>query len=73
MGESDKDRLFNLCILIGKIMIYQNRDKRVLYLIVHFERLLEIEREAEEMFAIQSDRIEAYEYKWERYITHHQL
>ena len=64
MEESDKDNLFNLCILIGKILIYQNRGKIMLYSIVHFERLLQIEREAEQMFAIQSDRIEAYEYKW---------
>ena len=43
------------------------------YSIVHSERLLEFERESEEIFAIQNDKLEAYEYKWERFITHHQL
>ena len=75
MGEPDKDRLFNLCILIGKrlIHVYQNRDKKYPYSGVHFEKILELERETEEIFAIQNDQLEVYKYKWERYITHHQL
>ena len=65
--------IFNLCILVGKQLIYQNRGKGNLYSITHFEILMEIEREAEEIFAIQNDKIELYEYKWEKYITKHQL
>ena len=75
MGEPDKDRLFNLCILIGKklIHVYQNRDKKYPYSSVHFENKLELERENEEIFSIQNDKLEVYEYKWERYITYDQL
>ena len=31
----------------------------------YFERLLELERESEEMFAILNPRVEMYENKWE--------
>ena len=34
----------------------------------HFETLLEIERESQEIYAINNDNMELYERKWEKYI-----
>ena len=62
------DLLFNLIITIAKKMIYQNRGKGGPYSMRHFETLLEIERESEEIYAINNDNMELYERKWEKYI-----
>ena len=35
----------------------------------HFEALLELERESEEIYANNNDTHETYERKWENYIT----
>ena len=35
----------------------------------HFETLLEIERESEEIYAINQDTLELYERKWDKYIN----
>ena len=32
-----------------------------------------MERESEEAYASQNDKIELYEYKWEKYITKYQV
>ena len=58
----------NLVITIAKKVIYQNRGKRNPYSVRHFETLLEIERESEEIYAINNDNMELYERKWEKYI-----
>ena len=34
----------------------------------HFERILELERESEEIHALNNDKLEIYERKWEKYI-----
>ena len=34
----------------------------------HFERLLELERESEEIYALNNDNLESYDRKWEMYI-----
>ena len=47
-------------------MIYQ-------YSIIHFKRLIEMERESEETYAFQNYKIELYEYKWEKCITKYQV
>ena len=62
------DLLFNLILIIGKKVIYQNRGKRNIYSMRHFETMLEIERESEETFALNNDNIETYE-KREMYLT----
>ena len=48
-----------------KQLIYQQRGKRNHCSVIHFERLMEIERESEEIYAIQNDKMEIYEYKLE--------
>ena len=63
MRRPEWDRLFNICILISKKIINQKRGKRSLYSIAHFDALVEIEREADEIYAIQNDKVEMYEYK----------
>ena len=68
-GDVDMDLLFNLILIIGKKVIYQNRGKRNLYSMRHFETMLEIGRESEETFALNNDNIETYEKKWEMYLT----
>ena len=35
----------------------------------HFETLLEIERELEEIYTINPDTLELYERKWDKYIN----
>ena len=35
----------------------------------HFEILLEIERESEEIYAINRDTMELYERKWDKFIN----
>ena len=67
-GDTEMDSLFNLIITIAKKVIYQNRGKRNIYSIRHFETLLEIERESEEIYAINNDILELYERKWDKYI-----
>ena len=59
-GDTELDKLFNLIIIIGKKLIYQDRGKRQPYYMIH-ERLVEIEGESDEIYAIQSDKIEIYE------------
>ena len=54
------DSLFNLTITIAKKVIYQNRGKRNIYSMRQFETLLEIERESEEIYAINNDTLELY-------------
>ena len=62
------DSLFNLIIMIGNFF-YQNRGTRNMYLMRHFERIIELERESEEIHAINQDKIDIYEKKWEKYLT----
>ena len=63
------DPLFNLIIIIAKKLIYQNRGKGNNYSLMHFKALLEIERESEEIYANENDKIEQYERRWEKYLT----
>ena len=65
------DLLFNMVLIIGKKVIYQYRDNRNPYSMRHFERLLEIERESEEIYALNNDTVDRYEKKWEMYIIEH--
>ena len=60
-GDTAMDLFFNLVIIIGKKVIYQNRAKRNLYSMRHFETLLELERESEEIYAINNDTLEMHE------------
>ena len=57
-----------MVIIIGKKVIYQSRGKRNQYSMRHFETLLELERESEEIHASNNDTLEIYERKWERYM-----
>ena len=41
LGNREMDGLFNLILMIGKKVIYQNRGTRNMYSIRHFERVLE--------------------------------
>ena len=50
------DNLFNLTLMIGKKIIYQNRGRRNSYYMVHFERLMDLERESKEVHAFKSER-----------------
>ena len=68
-GDIEMDSLFNLIIIIAKKVIYQNRGKRNIYSMRHFEILLEIERESEEIYAINRDTMELYERKWDKFIN----
>ena len=68
LGNTEMDGLFSLILMIGKNIIYQNRGTRNMYSMRHFERILELERESEEIYALAHDRIELYERKWEKYI-----
>ena len=62
------DYLFNIIIIIAKKLIYQNRGKRSIYSLIHFKALLERERESEEVYAKDNDKIEQYERRWEKYL-----
>ena len=42
LGDTKKGKLFNLAIVIGMKLIYQNRAKRGAFSMVHYERLIEI-------------------------------
>ena len=64
-GDTEMDLFFNMVIIIGKKVIYQYRDIRNPYSMRHFERLLEIERESEEIYALNNDKVDIYEKKWE--------
>ena len=68
LGDTNKDHLFNLIIILGKKVIYQTRGNRNQFSMRHLERILEIERESEEQFALNNDILEMYERKWERYL-----
>ena len=59
-GDTEMDSLFNRIITIAKKVIYQNRGKRNIYSMRQFETLLEIERESEEIYAINNDTLELY-------------
>ena len=63
------DSLFNLIIMIGKKIIYQNRGTRNMYSMRHLERIIELERESEEKYALNQDKMDIYEKKWEKYLT----
>ena len=54
---------------MGKKVIYQTRGNGNQFSMRHLERLLEIERESEEQFAINNDGLEMYEKKWEKHLT----
>ena len=47
------------------MIVYKNRTKRFIYFIAHFERVMEVGREMEDICAIHTDRVERYENKWE--------
>ena len=68
-GDTEMDPLFNIVIIIGKKVIYLNRGRGNQYSMRHFEALLELERESEEVYANNNDTQERYERKWEKYIT----
>ena len=70
-GEFEMDLFFNMVLIIGKKLIYQNRENRASYSMVHFERMLEMKRESEETYALNSDTLDIYEQKWELYIIEH--
>ena len=55
--------------MIGKKVIYQNRNKGQLYSIVHCERLIELEQESEEIFATQDDKVEMFKKELEKYLS----
>ena len=63
------DSLFNLIIMMGKKIIYQNRGTRNMYSMRHFERIIELERESEEIHSLNQDKMDIYEKKWEKYLT----
>ena len=60
LGDINMDLLFNLVIIIGKKVIYQNRGRGNQYSMRHLERLLEIERESEELYAFNNDGLVTY-------------
>ena len=64
-GDTEMDSLFNLIITMAKMVMYQNRGKRNIYSMRHFETLLGIERESEEIYAINQDILELHERKWD--------
>ena len=68
-GDIEMDYLFNLIITIAKKVIYQNSGKRNIYSMRHFEILLEIERESEEIYPINRDTMELYERKWDKFMN----
>ena len=68
-GDTEMDPLFNIIIIIAKKLIYQNRGKGNNYSLIHFKALLEMERESEELYANENDKIEQYERRWEKYLT----
>ena len=43
-GECDMDFFFNIVLIIGKKLIYQNREDRAAYSMIHFENMLELEK-----------------------------
>ena len=57
--------------MVAKKLIYQKRGNRNPFSISHFERLLEIARDAEKIFALENDKLEIYEKKWDKFITQH--
>ena len=65
------DFFFNMVLIIGKKLIYQNRENRAPYSMIHFKRMLELERESEETYALNNDTLDIYEQKWELYIIEH--
>ena len=69
LGNKDMDGLFNLVLMLGKKNIYQNRGTENLYSMRQFERVIEIERESEEINALNHDKMDIYEKKWEKYLT----
>ena len=68
LGNKDMDGLFNLILMIGKKIIYQNRGTINLYSMRHVERVIEIERESEEINALNQDKMDIYEKKCEKYL-----
>ena len=65
------DFFFNIVLIIGKKLIYQKREDRAAYSMIHFENMLELERKSEETYALHSDTLDIYEHKWEVYIIEH--
>ena len=68
-GDTGMDLLFNLIIMIAKKVIYMKRGKEGPFSVRYFETLLEMERESEEIYAVNNDSIELYERKWEKYLV----
>ena len=68
-GDTGMDLLFNLIIIIAKKVIYLKRGKEGPFSVRYFETLLEMERESEEIYAVNNDSIELYERKWEKYLV----
>ena len=40
-----------------------------MYSMRHLERIIELERASEEIYALNQDKINIYEKKWEKYLT----
>ena len=59
-GDEEKDKLFNLIIVLGKQMIYLNIEKGNAYSMVHRERM--IRRESKVIYVMYDDEIELYPY-----------
>ena len=68
-GDKEMDSLFNLIIIIAKMVIYQKREKGNIYSMRHFETLIEKERESEEVYATNRESMELYEKKWDKFIN----
>ena len=62
LGNTEMDSLFNLIIMIGNFF-FQNRGTRNMYSMRHFERIIELERESEEIHALNQDKMDIYEKK----------
>ena len=67
-GEGNMDFFFNIVLIIGKKLIYQKREDRAAYSMIHFENMLDLERNSEETYALHNDTLDIYERKWEVYI-----
>ena len=69
LRDTEKNNVLNLSLMIGKKHIkIKEKDNRTHYYIL--KRLIEIERKSEEIiYAIQNDKVEMYEKKWEKYIN----
>ena len=67
--RTHESKYTSLIITMGKKVIYLTIGNGNQFSMRHLERILEIERESEEQFAINNDVLEMYEKKWEKYLT----